>query len=312
MPSSVFVLGATGTQGGSVARHLRKANVPVHALVRDPSSAKAKALEDLGVTVFHGSWDDPTALKAALKDTKAAFLNFMPCFTDPRQELRDAQTVLAAAKDSGVEHIVYSGSFGVEKGLSIASDMNPNGLAPQIYKTKMEIQNTVMSVDFATFTILRPSLFMSNFFGSASVWYGNLTKTGVFETALRKGVTIPYVDPDDIGAFGAAALTDPKRFAGQKVDVHTEMLTPEDAISMLAEVTGKKLGVRFMSDEEMGDRSKVDVFTQAQITMRGLAGFASMDTVTGWGVPVGSFRKFLEREKAALGETYAQIPDSAY
>lgn len=310
MSSPVFVCGATGNQGGFVARHLRKSNIPVHALVRDPSSAKAKALEAIGVTIFPGSWSDTETLKQALEGTKAAFLNFMPSFTDFRQELRDTQAVLAAAKDAGVEHIVYSGIFGLEKGVALASDMDPNGLAPQIYKTKIDILDAVTSIDFATFTILRPSKFMSDFFGPAAVWFGNLATTGVFETALHKGVTTPFVDPDDIGAFGAAALTDPKRFAGQKVDVHTELLTPEDAISTLAEATGKKLSVRFLSDEEAEEKSKVDVFTQAQIMMRDTAGLASMDGVRAWGVPLGSFQKFLEREKAALDETYALIPDT--
>ena len=311
MSSPVFVLGATGNQGGFVARHLRKANVPVHALVRDPSSAKSKALEAIGVTIFPGSWNDTGALRTAMQGTKAAFINFMPSFTDPLQELRDVEIALAAAKDAGIEHIVYPGIFGIEDTATLVSDMDPNGLATQILKAKVGILAAVLSIDFGTFTILRPSKFMSDFFGPASVWYGNLTKTGVYETALSKGVTVPFVDPDDIGAFGAAALTDVKKFAGQKVDVHTELLTPEDAISMLAEATGKKLSVRFLSDEEVEERSKVDVYIQAQITMRDSLEIASMDTVTRWGVPVGSFRKFLEREKAALDETYAHIPNAA-
>lgn len=310
MSSPVFVCGATGTQGGFVARHLRKANIPVHALVRDPSSANSKALEAIGVTLFRGSWDDSEALKPAIRGTKAAFLNFMPSFTDPRQELRDSQVVLSAAKEAGVEHIVYSSLSSLKNIIPLVSDMDPNGLAPQIFGVKMDILNAVMSINFATFTILRPSKFMSDFFGPAAIWYGNLTTTGVFETAQRQGATTPFVDPDDIGAFATAALTDPRRFAGQKVDVHTEILTLEDAISMLAAATGKKLTIRFLSNEEIEERVKVDVFTQVQVMMRNTAALVTMDSVTGWGVPVGSFRNFLEREKAALDETYANVPDS--
>lgn len=311
MSCPVFVCGATGTQGGFVARHLRKANVPVHALVRDPSSANSKALEAIGVTLFRGSWDDTVSLKPALRGTKAAFLNFMPSFTDPRQELRDAHVVLAAAKGAGVEHIVYSSLSSLEDIIPLVSDMDPNGLAPQFFRTKMDILDAVTSVDFATYTILRPSKFMSDFFGPSAIWYGNLTTTGVFETAQRKGATTPFVDPDDIGAFAAAALTDPEKFGGQKVDVHTEVLTLENAISMLGAATGKDLRVRFLQDEEIEEKAKVDVFTQVQMVMRDTAALVTMDSVTGWGVPVGSFRNFLEREKAALDETYASVPDSA-
>ncbi|MFD0891706.1 NmrA family NAD(P)-binding protein, partial [Streptosporangium algeriense] len=39
--SFVLVVGATGKQGGAVARALLRSGVPVHALVRDPGTESA-------------------------------------------------------------------------------------------------------------------------------------------------------------------------------------------------------------------------------------------------------------------------------
>ena len=309
MFSPVFVCGATGTQGGYVARHLRKAGIPVHALVRDPSSPQSKALEAIGVTIFLGSWDDKDALERALKGTEAAFLNFIPSLTDPRKELRDAETVLAVAKSSGVKHIVYSDILGLEEAASsLSSNSDQNGIGLQIFQTKREIVHAVVSSGLS-YTVLLVGKFMNDFYGKAVHWFGDLSKTGVFETALLEGQGIPFVDPDDIGAFGAAALLDPGKFAGQTVEVKTEMLAPEKAIAMLSEAVGKKMSVRFMTEAEVDEKRKADVFIMAQVAMRELAKLDSMDRVRSWGVPVGSFGNFLERERAVLEETYALLPD---
>ena len=140
------------------------------------------------------------------------------------------------------------------------------------------------------------------------VWFGDLTKTGVFETALLEGQDVPFVDPYDIGAFGAAALTSPEKFAGQSVEIITEYLTPDDAIGLLGGAVGKNLSVKYLSEAEVEERAKVEVFLQAQYVVRGQVGLASAEQVRSWGVPVGSFKSFLEREQDVLKETFAGVP----
>ena len=50
----VLVIGGTGKQGGAVARELLATGTPVRALVRDPHSERAKALEATGATLVTG------------------------------------------------------------------------------------------------------------------------------------------------------------------------------------------------------------------------------------------------------------------
>ncbi|MGW5192659.1 NmrA family NAD(P)-binding protein [Kribbella sp. NPDC004138] len=55
-------LGATGRQGGAVARHLPAAGRPVLALTRDPESLATRALRSAGASVARCEMDDAESL----------------------------------------------------------------------------------------------------------------------------------------------------------------------------------------------------------------------------------------------------------
>jgi nucleoside-diphosphate-sugar epimerase len=67
----VLVTGATGFLGSALVRHLRRAHVPVRALVR--SHAKAQYLSTQGVQTVVGDVTDEDALADALRDVAVVF-----------------------------------------------------------------------------------------------------------------------------------------------------------------------------------------------------------------------------------------------
>jgi hypothetical protein len=70
----VVVVGATGNQGGSVARRfLQDPRYAVRGLTRDPSSAAANELAALGVEVVQADLDDVDSLKAAFAGANIIF-----------------------------------------------------------------------------------------------------------------------------------------------------------------------------------------------------------------------------------------------
>ena len=70
----VLVVGATGAQGGSVARHLlRLGKHKVRCLTRHPESNSAMAVARLGGEVVGGDLADPSSLRNALRDCDAVF-----------------------------------------------------------------------------------------------------------------------------------------------------------------------------------------------------------------------------------------------
>ena len=62
----ILITGATGKQGGAVARELLAAGHSVRAMTRHPDALPARELASLGAEVVRGDLDEPSSLPAAL------------------------------------------------------------------------------------------------------------------------------------------------------------------------------------------------------------------------------------------------------
>ncbi|KAJ4360953.1 uncharacterized protein N0V89_001522 [Didymosphaeria variabile] len=69
----IVVVGATGNQGGSVARRFLAAGYRVRGLTRNVSSPAATALKSTGVEIVQADLDDPQSLKEAFRGANAIF-----------------------------------------------------------------------------------------------------------------------------------------------------------------------------------------------------------------------------------------------
>lgn len=98
----IFLTGATGYIGGSIARYLTDLGHEVRGLVRQ--SDKAQALLDIGISPVLGSLDDAALLA---EEAKAADAVIHAANSD---HLASVQTFLEALKDSGKAFIHTSGS----------------------------------------------------------------------------------------------------------------------------------------------------------------------------------------------------------
>ena len=111
----ILVTGATGAQGGSVARHLlASGRYAVRALTRDPGSEKARALAAAGAELARGDLSDPAALRAALAGCDGAFgvTNFWEHFG---KELEQGRNLIDAVAAAGVKRFVFSSLPPIEK-----------------------------------------------------------------------------------------------------------------------------------------------------------------------------------------------------
>ena len=73
MENVILVFGATGTQGGAVARQLLTNGYKVRALVRNPDSEKAQTLARLGAELVQGNFDIPDSIKSAITGVWGVF-----------------------------------------------------------------------------------------------------------------------------------------------------------------------------------------------------------------------------------------------
>ena len=84
-PPTVFVCGATGTQGGALIDHLLKLDVKAQAVTRSLNSPAAQNLQKLGVAVAEGDFDNDESVKQNMRDCTSLFLNLMPHSETPTQ-----------------------------------------------------------------------------------------------------------------------------------------------------------------------------------------------------------------------------------
>jgi uncharacterized protein YbjT (DUF2867 family) len=108
----IAVMGATGAQGGGLARAILAdpdQRFAVRAITRHTDSDKAKALAAAGAEVVTGDADDPASIERALDGAYGAFVvtNFWE-HGSPERELTQAAGVARATKAAGVKHAVWS------------------------------------------------------------------------------------------------------------------------------------------------------------------------------------------------------------
>jgi uncharacterized protein YbjT (DUF2867 family) len=108
----ITVFGATGAQGGGLARGILadpQRRFRLRAATRKPDSAAAKALALAGAEVVRADLDDAESLRRAMHGAHGAF-----CVTNywehcsPEKELVQASNLAAAAESAGVAHAIWS------------------------------------------------------------------------------------------------------------------------------------------------------------------------------------------------------------
>ncbi|RPI14914.1 MAG: NmrA/HSCARG family protein [Lysobacterales bacterium] len=108
----VTVFGATGAQGGGLARSLladRDGGWSVRAVTRDESSPAARSLARAGAELVRADLDDAASVERALEGAYGAyFVTFFWAHFSPERELAEARTMADAARRAGVRHAIWS------------------------------------------------------------------------------------------------------------------------------------------------------------------------------------------------------------
>ncbi len=108
----IAVVGATGAQGGGLVRAIlddKNGPFEARAITRDVNSDKAKALAEAGAEVVAADVDDLKSLKKAFEGAHGAFcVTFFWAHFKPEKELSQARNMAQAAKETGVDHVIWS------------------------------------------------------------------------------------------------------------------------------------------------------------------------------------------------------------
>jgi NmrA-like family len=183
----IAVIGASGQQGGAVARALRtKGQFKVRAITRDPRKHRGLADE-----VVEADLNRPNSLRAAFDRAHGVFLvtNFWEKGTD---EFKQATAVIRAAKDAGVEHFIWSTLPDVET-ISAGKFHVPH------FTGKSKIDPIVKQAGFAHHTFVIAPCYYQNLVWSLAP---QLQPDGTFGWALPLDPSVRCIHMGDITELG--------------------------------------------------------------------------------------------------------------
>ncbi|KAL4219579.1 NmrA-like domain-containing protein 1 [Mactra antiquata] len=113
-PKIITVFGATGHQGGAVARALARdsQNFEVRGITRDvQQEVKIDELKEAGVTVIQCDLDNVNNIRMALNHCDGAFIVTYTDFKEPdciEKEIQRGKNIADACVLAGVPHVLYS------------------------------------------------------------------------------------------------------------------------------------------------------------------------------------------------------------
>jgi uncharacterized protein YbjT (DUF2867 family) len=294
---TALVTRATGVQGKAAIAHLVNSGWTVRALVSDTSSDRAVDLKSFGEQVIlqQGTWRDLSTIEAVIKGCHALVFVQLPSFTDDA-ELQEAHVVLNLAKDAGVEHVVFPSSL-VLNNPNAAEELKGLSAAPAVLN-KADVEELVKSSGL-TWTLLRPGYFLTNLLPPLVYWMYPDMRDGRLVNSYGPDCVLTLVDPDDIGAFVAAALNDPNKFGGKTITVVSENMRFANMIEKFSEACGRQIEVVYRTPEET-EKEIASPFVSGQVLCKGLDKLVDMENIKNWGIPLTSFDQFLEKHKHEL------------
>ncbi|KAJ7489673.1 NAD(P)-binding protein [Mycena galericulata] len=243
----IAVVGATGTQGGSVVRALAESHKAyrVRGFTRDASKVAAQALAALGVEVVGVSlvMDNKDAVYKAFAGAEYVFLvtNFWE-HLDVDREIAEGKLLIDAAKSGGAVGIVWSGHPAATTfdGVKYTDIWHFQGKAAV---TEYGRQAGV------PFVCIQAGSYGSNFLTPpfAPVKQGD----GSFVLAFTKPSTlIPFVDAAcDYGLFFRYVLELPVFPDGGEFVAYGETITAEQLVAQWSQGTGKKIVLQQIPSE---------------------------------------------------------------
>src|SRR5258708_2023203 len=236
----ILITGATGHQGGATLRHLAKqGGFKLRAMTRKPDGDAAKALAALGAEVVAGDLDDAASVSRALADAWGVYAVQNTWEAGGGKEEEQGKRMAQLARPAGVQRFVYASVGSADKRTGIPH-----------FDNKFRIEETIKSLGFPSYAIVRPVFFMENLLSPWSLQGDKLAM------GLGPNVKLQMIAVDDIGKFGARAFTDAGALANVAFDIARDAVTMTEAAAALSKLLGKPLAYQQIPIEMVRQQSE--------------------------------------------------------
>lgn len=265
----VAVVGATGAQGGGLARAILSdpaSGFAVRALTRDVNSEKARELARLGAEVVAADVDDPASIERAFKGVWGAYcVTFFWAHFSAEKERTQGEGMARAAANAGLQHVIWSTFEDVRKWVPLDDNRMPTLMGR--YKVphfdgKAEADRAFLESPVPA-TCLLTSFYWDNF-----IYFGlgpRRNKDGVLTLMLPLGnARLPGIAAEDIGKCAFGIFKRAAEFSNKTVGIAGGHLTGEQMAASLGRAIGEQVryepvpfdvyrGLGFPGAEDMGN-----------------------------------------------------------
>ena len=250
----IAVVGATGAQGGGLARAILNdpnGGFAVRAITRDVTSDPARTLYRLGAEVVAADIDDEASLADALKGAYGAyFVTFFWAHFSPDREMAEARNMAHAAKVAGIEHAIWSTLEDTRRWIPLSDNRMPTLMGhfkvPH-FDSKGAANQAFVDAGVPT-TFLNTSFYWENF-----IHFGMGPKPG---PDGKLAITLPMADKklpgiavEDIGKCAYGIFKKGPDFIGKTIGIAGEHLTGQQMADAFSKALGREVRYNVVSPE---------------------------------------------------------------
>lgn len=232
----ILVTGATGAQGGSVAKALLNENkFAVRILTRNAKSPKALALQEAGAEIAEGDLDDIQSLLTAMKDVYGVF-GVTSFWEHYEKEYQHGKNLVDAVHESGIEHFVYST-------LPNYKQLSGGKLSVPHCDLKAELEEYTKSLKIPA-TFMRIAFYYENFL---SFFPLQKDENDNFFFGFPQGDTkLSIVTVEDMGGVVAPVFNHPEEYIGRVLGVVGEDLGCDEYAAILSKVLKQNVYYKYI------------------------------------------------------------------
>ena len=242
----IAVVGATGAQGGGLARAIladKSSVFKVRAITRNVSSDKAKVLADAGAEVVAADVDNVESLKKAFDGTYGVFaVTFFWEHFSAEKEKQHAKNMAVAAKQAGVKHVIWSSLDDTRKWMPLSDNRMPtlqNNYKVPHFDAKGEANKFFLETGVPT-TIFNTVFYWENF-----IYFGQGPKKGadgklVFSIPMADK-KLPSISTEDIGKCAYGVFKAGDEYKGKTIGIAGGHLTGKQFAESFSVALGQEV-----------------------------------------------------------------------